>query len=114
VVIPNGQLGLASIRNFSKPDPWSRRSLFVTTPYAVSPQLENPGRERISPLLDDSRAGTKAKSAPVPDFQTRKRLTTSRNGPGASACTQCPACGIVSINAAGNSRMIVSRCSGRR
>jgi small-conductance mechanosensitive channel/CRP-like cAMP-binding protein len=39
VVIPNGQLGLASIRNFSKPDPWSRRSLFVTTPYAVSPQL---------------------------------------------------------------------------
>jgi len=68
VVIPNGQLGLASIRNFSKPDPWSRRSLFVTTPYAVSPQLENPGRERISPLLDDSRAGTKAKSAPVPDF----------------------------------------------
>ncbi|MGB8853680.1 MAG: mechanosensitive ion channel family protein [Pirellulales bacterium] len=39
VVIPNGQLGLASIRNFSKPDPWSRRSLFVTTPYTVSPQL---------------------------------------------------------------------------
>jgi len=38
VVIPNGQLGLASIRNFSKPEPWSRRSLFVTTPYAVSPQ----------------------------------------------------------------------------
>jgi small-conductance mechanosensitive channel len=38
VVVPNGQLGLASIRNFSKPDPWSRRSLFVTTPYAVSPQ----------------------------------------------------------------------------
>ena len=75
---------------------------------------ENPGRERISPLLDDSRAGTKAKSAPVPDFQTRKRLTASRNGPGASACTQCPACGIVSIVAAGNSRMIVSRCSGRR
>ena len=39
VVIPNGQLGLASIRNFSKPDLWYRRSLFVTTPYAVSPQL---------------------------------------------------------------------------
>jgi len=38
VVIPNGQLGLASIRNFSKPDSWSRRSLYVTTPYAVSPQ----------------------------------------------------------------------------
>ncbi|MFM8952426.1 MAG: mechanosensitive ion channel family protein [Planctomycetaceae bacterium] len=37
VVIPNGQLGLASIRNFSRPDPWSRRSLFVTTPYDVSP-----------------------------------------------------------------------------
>jgi len=38
VVIPNGQLGLASIRNFSKPDPWSRRSLFVVTPYDVPPQ----------------------------------------------------------------------------
>lgn len=39
VVIPNGQLGLASIRNFTRPDPWSRRSLFVTTPYGVSPQV---------------------------------------------------------------------------
>ncbi|NDC64505.1 MAG: hypothetical protein EBZ59_11105 [Planctomycetia bacterium] len=38
VVIPNGQLAQASIRNFTKPDPWSRRSLFVVTPYEVSPQ----------------------------------------------------------------------------
>lgn len=38
VIIPNGQLAQASIRNFTKPDPWSRRSLFVTTPYGVSPQ----------------------------------------------------------------------------
>ena len=38
VIIPNGQLAQASIRNFSKPDPWSRRSLFVVTPYGVPPQ----------------------------------------------------------------------------
>ncbi len=38
VVIPNGQLAQASIRNFTKPDPWSRRSLFVITPFDVSPQ----------------------------------------------------------------------------
>jgi small-conductance mechanosensitive channel len=38
VIIPNGQLAQASIRNFTKPDPWSRRSLFLITPYAVPPQ----------------------------------------------------------------------------
>lgn len=38
VIIPNGQLGLASIRNFTQPDRWSRRSLYVVTPYSVSPQ----------------------------------------------------------------------------
>ena len=38
VIIPNGQLAQASIRNFTKPDPWSRRSLFVITPYDVPPQ----------------------------------------------------------------------------
>jgi len=38
VIIPNGQLAQASIRNFTKPDPWSRRSLYVVTPYEVSPQ----------------------------------------------------------------------------
>jgi small-conductance mechanosensitive channel len=38
VIIPNGQLAQASIRNFTKPDPWSRRSLFLVTPYAVPPQ----------------------------------------------------------------------------
>jgi small-conductance mechanosensitive channel len=38
VIIPNGQLAVASIRNFTKPTPWSRRSLFVTTPYGESPQ----------------------------------------------------------------------------
>jgi small-conductance mechanosensitive channel/CRP-like cAMP-binding protein len=38
VIIPNGQLAIASIRNFTKPDPWSRRSLFVVTPYDVPPQ----------------------------------------------------------------------------
>ena len=38
VIIPNGQLAQASIRNFTKPQPWSRRSLYVITPYDVSPQ----------------------------------------------------------------------------
>jgi small-conductance mechanosensitive channel len=38
VIIPNGQLAQASIRNFTKPDPWSRRSLYVVTPYDVPPQ----------------------------------------------------------------------------
>ena len=38
VIIPNGQLAQASIRNFTKPDAWSRRSLYVIAPYEVSPQ----------------------------------------------------------------------------
>ena len=38
VIIPNGQLAQASIRNFTKPDSWSRRSLFITAPYEVPPQ----------------------------------------------------------------------------
>ncbi|MFM8734895.1 MAG: cyclic nucleotide-binding domain-containing protein [Pirellulales bacterium] len=38
VIIPNGQIAQASIRNFTKPEPWSRRSLFVVTPYDVPPQ----------------------------------------------------------------------------
>ncbi len=38
VIIPNGQLAQASIRNFTKPDAWSRRSLFITAPYEVPPQ----------------------------------------------------------------------------
>ena len=32
VIVPNGQLAQASIRNFTKPESWSRRSLFVVTP----------------------------------------------------------------------------------
>jgi small-conductance mechanosensitive channel len=38
VIIPNGQLAQASIRNFTKPEPWSRRSLYVVAPYEISPQ----------------------------------------------------------------------------
>jgi small-conductance mechanosensitive channel len=38
VIIPNGQLAQASIRNFTKPEPWSRRSLYVMAPYEVPPQ----------------------------------------------------------------------------
>ena len=38
VIIPNSQLAQASIRNFTKPDPWSRRSLFIVAPYEIPPQ----------------------------------------------------------------------------
>jgi small-conductance mechanosensitive channel/CRP-like cAMP-binding protein len=38
VIVPNGQLAQASIRNFTKPDSWSRRSIYLVTPYDVSPQ----------------------------------------------------------------------------
>jgi small-conductance mechanosensitive channel len=38
VIIPNGQLAQASIRNFTKPEAWSRRSIYVVTPYDVPPQ----------------------------------------------------------------------------
>ncbi len=38
VIIPNGQLAQASIRNFTKPEAWSRRSIYVITPYGVPPQ----------------------------------------------------------------------------
>jgi len=51
VIIPNGQLAQASIRNFTKPDPWSRRSLFVVTPYDVPPQ-------RVQALILDAIRGS--------------------------------------------------------
>jgi small-conductance mechanosensitive channel/CRP-like cAMP-binding protein len=38
VTIPNAQLAQASIRNFTRPEPWSRRSLYVITRYDVPPQ----------------------------------------------------------------------------
>lgn len=37
VILPNGMLGNAYIRNFTKPDPWSRRSVFVIAPYDIPP-----------------------------------------------------------------------------
>ena len=51
VIIPNGQLAQASIRNFTKPDPWSRRSLFVITPYSVPPQ-------RVQQIILDALPGS--------------------------------------------------------
>jgi len=51
VIIPNGQLAQASIRNFTKPDPWSRRSLFVVTPYDVPPQ-------RVQSIILDALRGS--------------------------------------------------------
>ena len=38
VIIPNSQLVQASIRNFTKPDPLSRWSLFIVAPYEIPPQ----------------------------------------------------------------------------
>jgi hypothetical protein len=51
VIIPNGQLAQASIRNFTKPDPWSRRSLFIIAPYSVPPQ-------RIQTIILDAIRGS--------------------------------------------------------
>ena len=51
VIIPNGQLAQASIRNFTKPEPWSRRSLFVVTPYDVPPQ-------RVQAIILEALAGS--------------------------------------------------------
>ena len=38
VVIPNAQLALNPIRNFTQPEPWSRRSIYVVAPYDVPTQ----------------------------------------------------------------------------
>jgi CRP-like cAMP-binding protein len=37
LTLPNGTLAVAYIRNFTKPQEWSRRSLYVTAPYDVPP-----------------------------------------------------------------------------
>lgn len=39
VIIPNHQLAEAPIRNFTKPETYSRRSVYVVTPYDVPPGL---------------------------------------------------------------------------
>ena len=64
VIIPNGQLAQASIRNFTKPDPWSRRSLYVVTPYDVSPQRV----QRI--ILDAIRGSFGVLEHPAPSVVT--------------------------------------------
>ena len=64
VIIPNGQLAQASIRNFTKPEPWSRRSLFVVTPYDVSPQRV----QRI--ILDAIRGSFGVLEHPAPSVVT--------------------------------------------
>jgi len=64
VIIPNGQLAQASIRNFTKPEPWSRRSLFVVAPYDVSPQ-------RVQQIiLDAIRGSFGVLEHPVPSVVT--------------------------------------------
>jgi len=64
VIIPNGQLAQASIRNFTKPDPWSRRSLYVVTPYDVSPQRV----QRI--ILEAIRGSFGVRDEPAPSVVT--------------------------------------------
>ena len=64
VIVPNGQLAQASIRNFTKPDAWSRRSIFVITPYDVSPQRV----QRI--ILDAIRGSFGVLEHPAPSVVT--------------------------------------------
>ncbi len=64
VIIPNGQLAQASIRNFTKPDPWSRRSLFVITPFTVPPHRV----QRI--ILDAIRGSFGVLDHPAPSVVT--------------------------------------------
>lgn len=64
VIVPNGQLAQASIRNFTKPESWSRRSLFVVTPYDVSPQQV----QRI--ILDAIRGSFGVLEHPTPSVVT--------------------------------------------
>jgi CRP-like cAMP-binding protein len=64
VIIPNGQLAQASIRNFTKPEPWSRRSLFVIAPYEVPPQRV----QRV--ILDAIRGSFGVLEQPAPSVVT--------------------------------------------
>lgn len=64
VIIPNGQLAQASIRNFTKPDPWSRRSLFVMAPYGV------PTQRVQSIILDAIRGSFGVLDHPAPSVVT--------------------------------------------
>jgi len=64
VNIPNSQLAQASIRNFTKPDPWSRRSLFIITPYDVPPQKVQ------SIMLDAVRGSFGVLDSPAPTVVT--------------------------------------------
>ena len=66
VIIPNGQLAQASIRNFTKPDPWSRRSLYVIAPYDVSPQRVQ------SIILDAIRGSFGVLEKPAPSVVTNE------------------------------------------
>lgn len=51
VILPNGQLANAFIRNFTQPEPWSRRSVFVVAPYGEAP---NHVRQIILAAIADS------------------------------------------------------------
>ncbi|MDA8043115.1 MAG: mechanosensitive ion channel family protein, partial [Pirellulales bacterium] len=64
VIIPNSQLAQASIRNFTKPDPWSRRSLFIVAPYEVPPQKVQ------SVILDALRGSFGVLDSPAPTVVT--------------------------------------------
>ena len=64
VVIPNSQLAQASIRNFTKPDTWSRRSLFIVAPYEVPPQKAQ------SIMLDAVRGSFGVLDSPAPSVVT--------------------------------------------
>ncbi len=51
VILPNGTLAIAYIRNFTQPEQWSRRSLYVMAPYDVPPN-------RVQEIILDAIAGS--------------------------------------------------------
>ena len=51
VILPNGVLANACVRNFTKPEPWVRKSIYVVAPYEVPP---NRVQEIILEAIRDS------------------------------------------------------------
>ena len=68
VIVPDSQLTQASIRNFTKPDPWSRRSLFIVAPYETPPQ-------RVQSItLEAVRGSFGVLDSPAPSVVTNKNF----------------------------------------
>ena len=68
VIVPNSQLAQASIWNFTKPDPWSRRSLFIVAPYEIPPQRVQ------SIMLKEVRGSFGVLDSPAPSVVTNNYI----------------------------------------